>query len=62
MKAMVDSDTCTGCGLCADICPEVFEMYDGLARAKVESVPEGAEATCREASDGCPPGAISIKE
>ena len=28
MKAIVDPDICTGCGECADICPEVFEMVE----------------------------------
>jgi ferredoxin len=28
MKAVVDKDLCTGCGLCEDTCPEVFEMKD----------------------------------
>jgi ferredoxin len=26
MKAIVDKDLCIGCGLCVDVCPEVFEM------------------------------------
>jgi len=28
MKAIVDKDVCTGCGLCVDTCPDVFEMQD----------------------------------
>lgn len=30
MKAVVDKDLCTGCGLCEDTCPEVFEMKDDI--------------------------------
>ncbi len=26
MKAIIDQNMCTGCGLCPDTCPEVFEM------------------------------------
>lgn len=26
MKAVVDKETCIGCGLCPSICPEVFSM------------------------------------
>ena len=34
MKAYVDKDACIGCGLCVDICPEVFSLDDdGLAEA-----------------------------
>lgn len=63
MKAKVDADTCTGCELCVDTCPDVFEMSDGLAITKAGgTVPEAAEETCREASDSCPVEAISIED
>ena len=40
MKATVDKSLCIGCGLCADACPEVFEMDDdNKAQAKVNPVP-----------------------
>jgi ferredoxin len=60
MKAIVDKDTCTGCELCVDTCPEVFEMKDGIAVVKVDTVPAGAGDTCKEAADGCPVEAIKI--
>ncbi len=63
MKAKVDQDTCTGCGLCPEACPEVFELNDeGLAFAKVEIVPADAEETAREAAEGCPVEAITITD
>ena len=62
MKATVDRDTCTGCGLCCDTCPEVFEMDNDTARVLVEEVPTEAEEKCREAADGCPVEAISLEE
>lgn len=62
MKAIVDENTCTGCGLCADTCPAVFEMDGDKAKVKVVIVPPGAEASCREAAEGCPVEAISIQE
>ena len=62
MKAKVDADLCTGCGLCEDTCPEVFEMKDDIATVKVKEVPAEAEDTCREAMEDCPVEAISIDE
>ena len=62
MKVIVDVDLCTGCGLCVDTCPEVFKMDDAVARVLVESVPEDALDTCREAADNCPVEAIKIEE
>ena len=63
MKAIVDKNLCIGCGLCVEVCPEVFEMGDdNKAQAKVSPVPSNAESSCREAADQCPVSAITIEE
>ena len=63
MKASVDKDLCFGCGLCVEVCPEVFEMDDdNKAQAKVDPVPPEAEGSCREAVNQCPESAIKIEE
>jgi ferredoxin len=62
MKATVDKDLCLGCGVCVDVCPEVFEMdNDDKAQAKVDPVPPAAESACRKAADQCPVEAIKIE-
>lgn len=62
MKAHVN-DACIGCGLCASICPEVFQMNDeGLAEAAPGAVPEELEAPVIEARDSCPVSAIETEE
>lgn len=49
------SDSCIGCGTCASVCSEVFEM-DG-AKAKVKSQ---KDIPCvQEAINSCPVDAIS---
>jgi ferredoxin len=62
MRAIVDKDTCTGCQLCTEICPQVFRMEGDVAFAYVTPVPAGLEAACREAADSCPVAAISLAE
>ncbi|MBM3211906.1 ferredoxin [Candidatus Poribacteria bacterium] len=62
MKVKVDRDLCTGCELCIDACPDVFEMYEDLCRAKVKVVPEDLEDDVREAAEDCPVEAIIIEE
>ena len=62
MKVKVDRDECAGCELCVDTCPEVFEMDDDLARAKVEEVPAEHEDAVKEAAEDCPVEAIIIEE
>jgi ferredoxin len=62
MKASVDKSLCIGCGLCADLCPVVFQMDDDKAVAAVESVPPEAADACRDAAEQCPVEAIKIDE
>jgi len=62
MKASVDEALCAGCGVCGEVCPEVFEMADSTAKVKVETVPPEAEGTCRDAADQCPTEAIKIHD
>ena len=61
MKATVDADLCTGCELCADTCPEVFEMQDDVAVTIVDESPAEAEDTAQEAAESCPAEAIVIE-
>ncbi len=61
MKAVVDKDLCTGCGLCEDTCPEVFEVKDNVATVKVSKVPDDVVESCKEAADSCPVEAISCE-
>ncbi len=62
MKAKVDPDLCTACELCVETCPEVFEMGDDVAVAKVDVVPSEAEESAQQAADDCPAEAIIIEE
>ncbi len=62
MKAIVDAETCIGCGMCEGTCPEVFEMDGELAVVKADPVPPEVEETCQAAADDCPVDAISIEE
>ena len=61
MKAIVDQDTCTGCGLCSDSCPEVFELADDTAKVIADPVPADAEDKCKEAAADCPVEAIKVE-
>ena len=55
----VNEETCIGCGACAAICPEVFDINDnGLAEVVVKEVDEKVLEDAIDAKEGCPTGAI----
>ncbi len=59
MTVKINTDECIGCGVCSQLCPEVFEMDEAEGKAKVIK-PEGADCA-QEAADNCPVGAITIE-
>ena len=63
MKAKVNPETCASCGVCVDVCPDVFEMNDqNIAVVKINPIPPHLEDKVREAAQGCPPEAIIVEE
>ena len=61
MKVTVDADLCTGCELCVQTCPDVFEMEDDIAKAKTDTVPPEAEESAKQAAEECPVEAIKLE-
>lgn len=54
MVIKVDAKKCIGCGACASICPQVFEMKNGKATVIAQK-----DIPCvKEAIDTCPVEAI----
>ncbi len=61
MEAFVNEE-CILCGLCADMCPEIFQLGEETAEVIVDEIPPEHQACCREAADSCPSDAIEINE
>ena len=58
MKAIVDPETCIGCGICCSICASVFRMNEqGKAQAYQAAAPE-EESDLQAAIESCPVNAI----
>lgn len=63
MKASVDQDGCISCGLCIDVCPEVFSYNENDVSQAIEGdIPKEYLKQAEEARDGCPVSVIDLKE
>ena len=55
-------DTCVACGVCTDMCPDVFVMGDEIAEVVSNPIEPEFEDVAREAAEDCPVDAIIIEE
>lgn len=58
MKAMVDPDTCIGCGLCCGLCDAVFRMNDEGKAEAYQAADAMNQDDVQGAIDACPVSAI----
>ncbi len=62
MKVYIDRDGCISCGMCPDICPEVFEMADdGLAEVANQPTRSNIHKA-HEAAECCPVQVIRVED
>lgn len=63
MKAKVLDNLCIGCGACAALVPEEFDLNDdGVAYVLNETVNDDNKELVNDAKENCPTGAISVTE
>ena len=57
-KVTVDSSVCVGCGLCEQLCPEVFKLdSDGVVKVEAN---ECSKHNLSEVAEQCPVNAIKV--
>lgn len=70
VKVIIDQDTCNGCGTCAALCGEVFELGE-TGKAQLTEEYQGEDETTGEVPDdvdcaesagkACPVKAIAVE-
>ena len=60
MKPIIN-DGCSGCELCVQTCPEVFDMENSLAITKIDKVPDEVRDICIMAMEECPVECIILE-
>lgn len=58
MTVIVDEELCAGAGLCERVCPEVFQVRDGISVADPDAAAEHEQGV-EEAVMLCPTSALS---
>ncbi len=62
MKLRVDTEKCSGIGLCEMTAPDVYEVGDDGQAHVLNETPDDSElAVINEAVANCPTGALSIE-
>lgn len=61
MKVFVDDELCVGCGMCADMCGEVFHLNEDLKSEVIAEPEPKLYDKIKECSDVCPVEAIKLE-
>jgi len=65
MKVTIDESVCTGCAVCSDLAPDIFELTDdmvSIVKKPGEDVPADLIEAVQEAIDSCPVTCIESSE
>ena len=58
---VVDQDTCIGCGVCAALCPQAYEMSAEDGKSYVTKDANHDDPVAKEAEAACPVNAITVQ-
>ena len=53
----INETGCAGCGICANLCPQGFEMVDRIAKVR-----DGSADCVKSAASACPRGVIMLDD
>ncbi len=59
-KIQINKEKCIGCGACAALLPEIFDIEGGKAIAKKSEINDSEKEKVKDAINGCPVKAIKV--
>jgi ferredoxin len=63
MRIVVDTDQCTGHGICESLAPDVFEVGDdGIVHLLMDDLPADRRATFEAAVAECPTQSLTLED
>ncbi len=60
LNIIIDEETCTGCGTCAAIAEDCFELNEETEKAFIKDLSACTEEDVQESIDTCPEEAITL--
>lgn len=61
-EIVIDTYQCSGCGTCAEMCPEVFRMDSMMEKAELITVTPEITDAVYQAAAFCPEKCIKVRE
>jgi ferredoxin len=63
LRVIADRSACCGYGVCAELCPEIYQVDDiGVVTVLMDIVPQALEDKAREGASACPTNALRVVE
>ena len=60
-QVIVDQNTCIGCGVCAALAPNIYEMSPEDGKSHVKGDADHSDPSAKEGEAACPVAAICFK-
>lgn len=60
MKVSLNEKECIGCGVCCQVCPDIFVLEEALGVAKILR-PETDDSCAKKAQSSCPVSCIRVE-
>ena len=61
-RVYIDEEECIGCGMCEEVCEEVFRLNEETEKAEILEPEGGPDELLQEAMESCPVECIYLAQ